>query len=563
MRGNSLGAATMRATLSDVIPALAAVPLLLAAPEAAVRPSAQQAVARMTLDFDGHGRVEALETLRTPGVREGLVAAGPYAGGWAMEIETNAGTVRVLQGPDGSALQSVPMGDGTWRTIASDGPLAGCGGAVEVPRVPAGPRPAALGCDDGSQVDVLVKWTPSAEAAAGGPTAIRAVAEASVAMSNHVYLASGVNLRMRAVGYSITEPYSGDAGDPLGEVTSPDDGLLDAVHAERDAAGADLVALLTAAHPSYCGVAYLLGEPFPDYGFSVTVWSCALGGLTFTHEVGHNQGCCHAPGDGGGCTSGGVFSYSVGHRFIATNATQYRTAMAYSPGTRIPRLSNPAVSFIGTPTGLATADNARTLNETAAVMANFRCALPDDGARDHVVSPLLDVPTSSQPVSFTATSVPRAASGSTVEILVSAIGNLGAASESLSLRIGTTNLGTVIGNMGTDCGQHARRTAIPASTFNAAVGTGASVPFTLLASFASPGSCSYREARVVLRYRAGPPPCPADLNGDGSVTGADIGALLGAWGACPAGCAADLDGSGAVNGADLGVLLGAWGACPQ
>jgi hypothetical protein len=47
------------------------------------------------------------------------------------------------------------------------------------------------------------------------------------------------------------------------------------------------------------------------------------------------------------------------------------------------------------------------------------------------------------------------------------------------------------------------------------------------------------------------------------VTGADIGALLGAWGACPAGCAADLDGSGAVNGADLGVLLGAWGACPQ
>jgi hypothetical protein len=89
------------------------------------------------------------------------------------------------------------------------------------------------------------------------------------------------------------------------------------------------------------------------------------------------------------------------------------------------------------------------------------------------------------------------------------------------------------------------------------------VPFTLLASFASPGSCSYREARVVLRYRAGPPPCPADLNGDGSVTGADIGALLGAWGACPAGCAADLDGSGAVSGADLGVLLGAWGACPQ
>ena len=55
-------------------------------------------------------------------------------------------------------------------------------------------------------------------------------------------------------------------------------------------------------------------------------------------------------------------------------------------------------------------------------------------------------------------------------------------------------------------------------------------------------------------------PCPADLNGNGTVDGADLGNLLSAWGQC-AGCAADIDGDGTVSGADLGAMLGDWGAC--
>jgi len=53
----------------------------------------------------------------------------------------------------------------------------------------------------------------------------------------------------------------------------------------------------------------------------------------------------------------------------------------------------------------------------------------------------------------------------------------------------------------------------------------------------------------------------ADLNGDEAVDGADLGLMLGAWGACPAleqPCPADLDFDGAVTGADLGLLLGQW-----
>ena len=52
-----------------------------------------------------------------------------------------------------------------------------------------------------------------------------------------------------------------------------------------------------------------------------------------------------------------------------------------------------------------------------------------------------------------------------------------------------------------------------------------------------------------------------DFNGDGSVNGADLAALLAQWGPCdapPASCAADLNADGQVNGADLATLLANW-----
>ncbi|MBL9140359.1 MAG: VCBS repeat-containing protein [Phycisphaerae bacterium] len=53
----------------------------------------------------------------------------------------------------------------------------------------------------------------------------------------------------------------------------------------------------------------------------------------------------------------------------------------------------------------------------------------------------------------------------------------------------------------------------------------------------------------------GTPPVYGDLNGDGVVSGADLGLLLGNWGNPGTG---DLNGDGTVDGADLGGLLSAW-----
>ena len=66
---------------------------------------------------------------------------------------------------------------------------------------------------------------------------------------------------------------------------------------------------------------------------------------------------------------------------------------------------------------------------------------------------------------------------------------------------------------------------------------------------------------VVIVFRIGVEvPCPADLDGNGTVDGDDLGTLLGAWGPAQ-GSSADLNADGFVDGDDLGTLLGVWGAC--
>ena len=56
------------------------------------------------------------------------------------------------------------------------------------------------------------------------------------------------------------------------------------------------------------------------------------------------------------------------------------------------------------------------------------------------------------------------------------------------------------------------------------------------------------------------PPCPADLNDDGSVLAQDLALLLSAWATNDP--AADITADGVVDAQDLGVLLSSWGACP-
>jgi formylglycine-generating enzyme required for sulfatase activity len=537
-----------------------------AGPAPAGAADADPASSAVVLDFAEHGQVVAVEVLRTPGVWEGRIVGGAMAGGVVMQVQTTVGEVLYAQGVDGSVLQSLPIGEGLRRVHATAN-LRGCGGAMASKGADAGAGghegSIASNCDNGTVLDVLVKWTPLAQSEAGGPVAIRAVAEAAVAMSNHTYIASGVNVYMRGLGFSVTEPFDFDEGDPLTPLQDPSDGVIDGVHVERNALGADLVALLTGIHPWYCGQANLGGTNRPDEGFSWTDWTC-VPTLTFTHEVGHNQGCCHAPGDGGGCFDEGVFPYSVGHRFYNDYNGLMRTVLAYSPGLGIPRLSSPLVTYLGKPTGLASADNARTVRETAVTMANFRCSAPCNALPARVRSPLLPCPAQGGAVTFTSTNVSRALTGTFVEISVATVAGMDSSDETLSLRIGSTDIGVVAGGSSgpNNCRSASRTTAVPASLFNAALASDVGLydtTFTLRAS-STVSQCLSSEVYVEIRYVASPVWCDGDFNDDGIVEAEDLAFVLAAWGPC-CNCTADLNRDGVVNGSDLTPVLSGWGQC--
>lgn len=230
---------------------------------------------------------------------------------------------------------------------------------------------AAAGRRDATHVDLLVAYTPAAAAYVGGTTMIRALARQYVLNLNQ-YLEDSLvaSPRVRLVGLTLT-PYA-ETGSYLTNITrlrEPNDGFMDELHPLRDALGADLVALL-ADVSDVCGVAWLFSGD-PAYAFSLTSVRCTS--FTFAHEIGHNFGCCHdRDNSGGGCFT----PNSYGYRFHGLSGTQWRTIMAYAPGTRIGRYSNPGVSFDGQPAGTTTEYNAATIPLTAPSIAAYRVAMP-------------------------------------------------------------------------------------------------------------------------------------------------------------------------------------------
>jgi hypothetical protein len=86
--------------------------------------------------------------------------------------------------------------------------------------------------------------------------------------------------------------------------------------------------------------------------------------------MGHNMGSHHNPENGGTA----VFPYGYGHYVNGS----YRTVMSYvdpcsSGCVRRPYFSSPNIIYLGQPTGIHNSrDNARSINNTADVIANYR-----------------------------------------------------------------------------------------------------------------------------------------------------------------------------------------------
>lgn len=221
--------------------------------------------------------------------------------------------------------------------------------------------------DDGSQIDVLVLYTPSARTVAGGIAQIQALASQVVSDGNTIFARSGVVTRLRLV--SATELPLVEAPNLVSDLFALKDSALAA--SLRDSTHADLVQLLVSSlDSSACGIGYQLPSLLANFdAYSVADVAC-VGQYTPAHEMAHNMGSHHAPEDG---AFGGLFPYSYGFKDLTRG---FRTVMAYSCAgascPRIPNFSNPLGSHNGGPTGTDLQNNALSLNAAAPTVANWR-----------------------------------------------------------------------------------------------------------------------------------------------------------------------------------------------
>ncbi len=245
-------------------------------------------------------------------------------------------------------------------------------------------------CGPSSDVlDVAVFHTAAARDAAGGPDGIEAAIDLYVAETNRALEESGARARVALVAreevdYAETGEYETD----IDRLRDPSDGYLDAVHAVRDRAGADLVHLIVA-KLNVCGVAAL--------GGAVGITRHGCGGRTFAHELGHNLGLHHDRYELS-VRQERALSLHPGYGYVNQRAFGLRTddddrwltIMAYWTQCRandvrctsLLRFSNPRQTWLGDALGVRAdldsmgaggpADAAAVLDATAPAVANLR-----------------------------------------------------------------------------------------------------------------------------------------------------------------------------------------------
>jgi len=266
-------------------------------------------------------------------------------------------------------IQHVPGGDHIVREVDETRwkPCA-CGAEHEADGGGTSP-PAPRGTPT---IRVMVVYTAQARDAQGGEAAIQGRAVFAIAQANQAYLDSQAEVQLELAYTGLVDYAESDsASTDLSRLRSRTDGYMDEVHCLRTLYGADMVALLVN-NFNACGIAYLMVNPGADFersAFSVTDKDC-INGYTFAHELGHNMGCAHDRDNAGNA----AFSYAYGYR---TPGAEYRTILAYSPGQRIGRFSNPNISYNGHVMGIPLGQpdetyNALAITNTSPVIAEFR-----------------------------------------------------------------------------------------------------------------------------------------------------------------------------------------------
>ncbi|CAM9959250.1 unnamed protein product [Scytosiphon promiscuus] len=245
---------------------------------------------------------------------------------------------------------------------------------------------------DITQVDVMVLYSSDSldRAAWGGVTAeqMETLIADELPKATEATMNSEVDLEFNLVHTGLL-PYEQAATGSSAAYSELVTFTYDAgVAALRDTYGADLV-VLVGSFSGTCGLGWVnTNTVYEDerYGYSLIDARC-FEGKTTTHEMGHNMGCLH---DTANNNISPFNDYSHGMRYCTGTGTRFHTIMAYycvyNPpdgytGDYVPALnhfSNPDVSYLGVPTGTATANNAQTIRDNMEAVSRFRVKCTDD-----------------------------------------------------------------------------------------------------------------------------------------------------------------------------------------
>ena len=259
--------------------------------------------------------------------------------------------------------------------------------------------------DPPNRVDALILYTNKAMLANGTDDHIKARIHQALWYTNWAFADSGVDLQITPVLVAQVN-YNGETCDNgqacpngliLGDLTDPGPSADDANSLDnitrpggmRDTTRADIVVLVVenglVAGLSNPMVASNYGPNFQSQAFAVVPQAglTGSGNYYFAHEVGHLMGSAHATGPSGVFGDSRGFVGSANVLAGPACASAWSTVMAMSDCGGCPTLpswSNPQVKHCDLDMGLANAnDNARSLTQTRALVANFRCgptALP-------------------------------------------------------------------------------------------------------------------------------------------------------------------------------------------
>ena len=314
----------------------------------------------------------------------------PFGYAWVGEIAGATGSTVVLAVADGTLTGSIEVSGKLYsvRRVDQSYVIAEIdrqqipGDDIALP--PGGARVAAAAAapastDSGDVFDLLLYYTTGVKNALGGDAAVNSFITGSIARVNSAYAASNISMRVRLVA-ALETPYV-DSGSTQTDLSALRDNAE--VRAARDQYGADIVSMLVTRDPAASGRGYVSvsrGTVAPEAGYNVVVYYTYIGYIySLAHELGHNQGCLHEPGNNGADDTSGAYSYSLGYTDVAAG---FHDIMSYGNGctncTYLNEFSSPNNQYQGRPTGTATQDNARTINETRAAIANYRAAVAAD-----------------------------------------------------------------------------------------------------------------------------------------------------------------------------------------